>query len=191
MEKQDPRPPGRPRSTATDDAIAAATLALLRDQGPEAVNVAAVATRSGVARTTIYRRYRDREELLVAALQSVTRQGEPAPELPVGDKLAWLVARTEDVLAGGIGLGGVAAVLAGSDPDLGAALRTALDDGLRPVRDQVRADVDAGRLAASVDPDALLDLVLGAFLAEALRHGTPPRPEWRQRTADLLGALSR
>ena len=41
-----------------DERITAAALDLLRTQGPAAVTVEAVAARSGVAKTTIYRRYR-------------------------------------------------------------------------------------------------------------------------------------
>lgn len=190
MDVQDARGPGRPRSVATDEAIVDATLALVRERGPEAVSVAAISTRSGIARTTIYRRYRDREELLAAALRSVTEGGQPDVDLPIEDKLLWVLTRTEEVLARGIGLGGVASVLGDGDRDFSAALRRALDDGLRPVREQVATDVAAGRLLPSVDPDALLDLVLGSYLAETLRHGSPPRPEWRQRTADLLGTLA-
>ena len=57
------------RRAETEERILAAASDLLREQGPEAVNVAAVAARSGIARTTIYRRYRDRLELLQAALR--------------------------------------------------------------------------------------------------------------------------
>ena len=39
-----------------DDGIADATLALLRTKGPRSVTVEAVAERSGIAKTTIYRR---------------------------------------------------------------------------------------------------------------------------------------
>jgi AcrR family transcriptional regulator len=55
-----------------DDGIADATLALLRTRGPRSVTVEAVAARSGIAKTTIYRRYRDRRDMLSAALSRVT-----------------------------------------------------------------------------------------------------------------------
>ena len=58
---------GRPRDPHTDELITQATLDLLRERGPSAVHVDAVAARSGVARTTIYRRYSDREALIRAA----------------------------------------------------------------------------------------------------------------------------
>jgi AcrR family transcriptional regulator len=178
---------GRPRRADTDDKIVSATLDLIREHGPAAVNVAAVATRSGVARTTIYRRYRDREELLTAALQPVTARGEPPRDASAREKFTWVLARTEEVLASGIGLGGVAAVVADSDAAFSAALRVSLHSSLEPIHQQMHDDVTRGRLASHVDPDLVVNLVLGAYLAERVRYGTP-RPEWRQRTADLLAA---
>ena len=178
---------GRPRRAETDDRIVAATLELIREQGPEGVNVAAVAARSGIARTTIYRRYRDRKELLQAALQPVTESGEPPEGASVREKIVWVLTRTQDVLAGSIGLGGVAAVVADTDPEFGAALRASLHSALEPIRRQITDDVALGRLAPHVDADIAVNLVLGAYLAELVRYPRP-RADWLERTADLLTA---
>lgn len=158
---------------------------LIREQGPGAVNVATVAARSGVARTTIYRRYRDREELLRAALQPVTETGRPPEGVSVRAKFVWVLTRTHEVLEGSIGLGGVAAVVADSDPDFSAALRASLDTALEPIRQQIDDDVAHRRLVPHMDADIVVNLVLGAYLAELVRYGAP-RPEWLGRTADLL-----
>jgi AcrR family transcriptional regulator len=178
---------GRPRSPETDRRIVAATLELIREQGPEAVNVATVAARSGIARTTIYRRYRDRRELLDAALQPATSRGEPPAAASIRDKIGWVLTQTQAVLAGSIGPGGVAAVITDSDPDFSAALRASLHAALEPVRRQVADDVAQGRLAPGMDPDLVLNLILGAYLAELVRYGVP-RSDWLPRTADLLAA---
>lgn len=185
MERDTQRGPGRPRSRRADERIIAATMELVREQGPEAVNVASVAARSGVARTTIYRRFRDRTALLTAALRPVTEQGEPPPGASVGEKVEWLLDRTRMVLAHSIGPGGLAAVVAGSDPEFGTALRAALQSALAPVQAQVADDVASGRLAPDLDADLVLNLVLGSYLAEVVRHGAP-REDWLPRTADLL-----
>jgi AcrR family transcriptional regulator len=178
---------GRPRSAETDRRILAATLDLIREQGPVAVNVATVAARSGIARTTIYRRYRDRRELLHAALQPATSRGEPPAAASIRDKVGWVLARTQEVLTESIGAGGVAAVITDSDPDFSAALRASLHAALEPLRQQVADDVARGRLAPGTDPDLVLDLILGAYLAELVRYGEP-RSDWLPRTADLLAA---
>jgi AcrR family transcriptional regulator len=182
---QQPVGRGRPRRAETDDKIVSATLQLIREQGPEAVNVASVATRSGIARTTIYRRYRDRTDLLRAALQPVTDRGTPPEAASVREKFVWVLSRTQEVLASSIGPGGVAAVIADSDPEFSTALRAALHAGLEPIHQQITDDVVHGRLAPHVDADIVVDLVLGAYLAELVRYRAP-RPDWLERTADLL-----
>ena len=66
-----PRGPGRPRSAVADAAILDAALALLAEVGPTALSVEEVATRAGVGKTTIYRRFATKEDLVVAALASL------------------------------------------------------------------------------------------------------------------------
>src|ERR1700745_4366798 len=70
--------PGRPRSEQAEQAIIEATLDLFAEQGFEGVCVEAVAARAGVGKATIYRRWPNKEELLVAGLSSMKA---PFPEL--------------------------------------------------------------------------------------------------------------
>jgi AcrR family transcriptional regulator len=181
---------GRPRRPETDQAIVRAAIELIREAGPGAVNVAAIASRTGLARTTIYRRYRDRRALLREALGQVATRDEPPHDLPTADKLLWVLSRAEEVLADGIGMGGVASVLADTDPEFSAALRAALDDALDPVRRQVERDRNQGVIADHVDADALVTVLLGAYLAESLLRGEPSSDEWRQRVVALLRPLT-
>lgn len=176
---------GRPRQHATDQRITEAALALLREAGPQAVTMAAVASRSGVARTTLYRRHRDRRDLLRASLSTVTDRDAPPAALGVEDKLRWVLARTQEILEHGVGIGGVSAVLVDSDPEFSAALRDSLNRSLDAVRDDLAADAAAGRLDAALDAEVVVDLVLGAYLAEVLRHGHVRRV-WKERTATML-----
>jgi AcrR family transcriptional regulator len=60
---------GRPRDSGRDLAILDATLALLTEVGYEQLSMEAVAGRSGAAKTTIYRRYRDKAALVAAAVE--------------------------------------------------------------------------------------------------------------------------
>jgi hypothetical protein len=98
-----------------------------------------------------------------------------------------MLTQAQEVLAGSIGPGGVAAVITDSDPDFSAALRASLHAALEPVRRQVADDVAQGRLAPGMDPDLVLNVILGAYLAELVRYDAP-RPDWLPRTADLLAA---
>src|SRR5918994_4065001 len=69
------RPPRlvRPRAAALD-----AGVELLVEGGPNAVTVKAVAQRSGVAKTTIYRQWRSRDDLVADVIGEVAAS-PPAP----------------------------------------------------------------------------------------------------------------
>ena len=56
------------RSERTEAAILAATRDLLAEGGVRELTVEGVAARSGVAKTTIYRRWRSRDDLALAVL---------------------------------------------------------------------------------------------------------------------------
>jgi AcrR family transcriptional regulator len=65
------RGPGRPRSAEADKAILEATLVLLAEVGPTGLSIEEVASRAGVGKTTIYRRFATKDDLVAAALASL------------------------------------------------------------------------------------------------------------------------
>ena len=71
MSNQINSPSGRPRSIHADQAILQATLDLLADVGYESMSIEAIASRAGVGKTTIYRRYTSKEELVADAIESL------------------------------------------------------------------------------------------------------------------------
>jgi AcrR family transcriptional regulator len=76
-----PRSPGRPRSSHADAAIIDAVLGLLAEGTTvEALTMEAVAARAGVGKATIYRRFADKDELVLAAVAAIK---QPPPE-PAG-----------------------------------------------------------------------------------------------------------
>jgi AcrR family transcriptional regulator len=62
---------GRPRSNQSHQAILQATLKLLAEVGFERMSIEAIATCAGVGKTTIYRRYNSKEELVADAIESL------------------------------------------------------------------------------------------------------------------------
>ena len=89
------RRPGRPRSEQAEQAIIEATLDLFAEKGFEGVCVELVAARAGVGKATIYRRWANKEELLLAALSSMK---SPIPE-PTGSVRDDLLAMVEVMCA--------------------------------------------------------------------------------------------
>ncbi|MFF0306111.1 TetR/AcrR family transcriptional regulator [Streptosporangium sp. NPDC004379] len=73
------RPAGRPRSARAEQAIIDATLGLIGEgMNIAELSIEAIAARAGVGKTTIYRRWANKEDLCVDAL---ARLKSPLPEL--------------------------------------------------------------------------------------------------------------
>jgi hypothetical protein len=124
-------------------------------------------------------------------VDTITDQPLPPPDLPPRDKLRWVLASARDALDGGLGRGGVAALLTGEDPRFTGHLRRSLEARLGPLMAIIAADSDAGLIRSKVDADILVNVIFGAYLGELLRYGRP-RDRWLERTVDeLLPALSR
>src|SRR5919198_2586896 len=69
------------RSSRTEEAILDASRELLAEGGVEKLTVERVAARSGVAKTTIYRRWRSKDELALAVLLDMVEQIVEVPDL--------------------------------------------------------------------------------------------------------------
>ncbi len=72
--KEDNKPQGRPRSIQSHQAILKATLELLAEVGYERMSIEGIASRAKVGKTTIYRRYKGKEELVADAIESVREE---------------------------------------------------------------------------------------------------------------------
>jgi AcrR family transcriptional regulator len=162
---------GRPRSAETDRRILDAVREVLRTRGPGAVTVEAVAERSGVAKTTIYRRYADRQEVLRAALvEAIGEPGDP-PDGDPREKVSWAVDQTWRRMSDVLGPGGLAALVGDTDrrfTDLFRSLLVPYADALVAL---IQEDVAAGWLRSDLDADAVVSVIVGAYLGELVRRG--------------------
>lgn len=174
------------RPPTVDDRIAASTLELLRTKGPTAVTIDGVAAHSGVARTTIYRRFNDRSEMLTAALRSVTSAASPAPDATRPERLRAAVESAGALLFDGIGCGGIAALLTDADP--------AFTDTFRRLvlqhHDTIAASVtDDEPFGPGLTVETLADIVVGTLVAEHARTGTIA-DDWADRMVALLTPIA-
>ncbi len=71
---EDNKPQGRPRSLISHQAILRATLELLAEVGYERMSIEAIAKNAKVGKTTIYRRYKGKEELVADAIESIREE---------------------------------------------------------------------------------------------------------------------
>jgi AcrR family transcriptional regulator len=163
------RRPGRPRSEQAEQAIIEATLDVFAEQGFEGVCVELVAARAGVGKATIYRRWPNKEELLLAAFGSLK---SPFPE-PQG------VSVRDDLLA-------MVRVMCADKADPRKARRYALLLGegekyprlmaryketvVQPRRDAMRAVIRRGTETGELRPDTDVEIAMltltGAIMAQ-------------------------
>jgi AcrR family transcriptional regulator len=168
-----------------EDGIAESTLHLLRTGGPRSVTVEAVTAHSGIAKTTIYRRHRDRRAMLAAALSHLISPVPLGLEADAPERLRWLIKFAIAAIDDGIGFGGFASLLTEDDPEFSALFRQILiDQRANQVRviDACKAD---GTMRADVDAETLLDAIVGTHIADRARNGQLT-PNWEQRLFDLF-----
>src|SRR5947209_17687102 len=70
-ETRERRRPGARKDPEADRLILETTHRLLRELGYDRLTMDAVAREAGVARTTVYRRYRDKADLVSAAIETL------------------------------------------------------------------------------------------------------------------------
>ncbi|WSX32808.1 TetR/AcrR family transcriptional regulator [Streptomyces sp. NBC_00984] len=193
---QTPSRTGRPRSTAADAAILEATRASLVDLGWSKLTMSDVATRAGVAKTTLYRRWAGKNELVVDAvavlfdeLELHDRGSLAADVQGVVLQFAALLERPETRTA-------LMAVVAEStrDDSLRLRIRSAIVDRQKRLvvlgreRAQARGELsyedDAG--TAAHNADLIFDVIAGAVVHRTLVSAEPVDAEWARSFTSLL-----
>ncbi|MFG5722791.1 TetR/AcrR family transcriptional regulator [Streptomyces murinus] len=180
--------PGRPRSATADAAILAATREALVELGWSKLTLQDVAMRAGVAKTTLYRRWAGKNELVVDAV------AELFDELRLPDAGS-LAADIEGVVLQ------FAALL--DRPECRSGLMAVVAESTRdePLRERIRASVverqkrlvvegrsraqARGELPPESDPeetartiDLTFDMVAGAVVHRTLVSGKPADGPW-------------
>src|SRR5262249_53403873 len=142
-------------------AILDATRELLAEQGDvRALTVEAVAARSGVAKTTIYRRWRDKWELALDAVMIDMLPGFADP-VDVGDTRKELVTFVDgarknlSTLPSAPAMQGLASQIA-TEPELSRVYR---EQVVEPRREQLRPIVERGIARGDLRPDTDVRLV--------------------------------
>jgi AcrR family transcriptional regulator len=151
-----------------------------------------VASRAGVGKGTIYRRWPSRGALALDAFLAEFQQQQPLPETGSlrGDLLGalrgWV--RTVTRTPAGRMLAGLIAEAQG-DPDLATAWRERVIEPLR-AQHTIMLDraIQRGEVPASVDKDVVLDLIFGAAYHRLLHGHRPLNDLFVRRVVDLVVA---
>jgi AcrR family transcriptional regulator len=167
---RDDRRLGRPRDARVDGAVMEAARSLLAEKGFAGTTVEAIATRAGVGKATIYRRWPTREALLLAVTTA------DLPDIPTPDTgdLRQDLRFIFTTLAEQIRMAGPASYLGDL---IGESTRNpAMREDFQAMIQQRRslcADVVAqarqrGEVRESIDPDLVLDLISGSIFYRKL-----------------------
>jgi len=184
--------PGRPRRLATDHAILKATREILGEAGVHGLTVEGVAARSGVAKTTIYRRWRSKEDLALAALLEVIRKEPPAPHFgstraALRGYLGQLVKNVNSRLYGRI-LRGLISELA-IDRQLAKGFREqVLARRVSAITGLLARGIEGGELRPDLDLELAVDLLLGPIYYRVLMSGEPLTSAFVERLVDVVMA---
>jgi AcrR family transcriptional regulator len=165
----------RPRRRArSDEAILAAARELLEEDGVRSLTIEAVAQRSGVAKTTIYRRFRDRDELALAVLIEKTEQFRAPADLGDTRKelLAFVNEATRIILMGGVIQGLVSEIA--TNPALAETYRERIIKvRLDEVRTIIERGIERGDLRPDTDVRLFHEMLIGPRFYRLLFSGLP------------------
>ena len=157
------------RSHDVDARIEHAALAILRSRGPLAVTMEAVAAESGIAKTTIYRRFDNREALLRSIVSTATQVVAIPEGLTAYETLRWYLGQARDTIEFMVGRGAVAAILIDEDHQFTTLLLEMVRTRSQPLRENLRARCEAGELRRDLDIELTISVLLGTFVAESIR----------------------
>ncbi|MEV5241156.1 TetR/AcrR family transcriptional regulator [Streptomyces cinnamoneus] len=192
-----PARPGRPRSAAADRAILSATREALVELGWGKLTLGDVAARAGVAKTTLYRRWAGKSELVVDAVAALFDEHLELPDRGslqadiegVVLQFAALLERPETKTA-------LMAVVAESTRDdaLRERIRGAIVDRQKRLvllgreRAQTRGELphEPDPTTAARTADLIFDVIAGAVVHRTLVSAEPVDPDWARGFAGLL-----
>jgi AcrR family transcriptional regulator len=152
---------GRPRSEHADRAILAATLKLISEHGVAGLTIEGVAAEAGVGKTTIYRRWKRKTQLIIAAVSQLAPPPGVFPDTGSFEGDLELFGQAQRARTEGTRLLNVAPrVLAESadDPELHDGF---IEHVIKPLRGIISLIVERGQqrgeLRKDIDAEALVD----------------------------------
>ncbi|WP_411080851.1 TetR/AcrR family transcriptional regulator [Streptomyces sp. cmx-18-6] len=198
MSHSDPRTTrtGRPRSTAADAAILEATRASLVDLGWSKLTMGDVAARAKVAKTTLYRRWAGKNELVVDAVAELFDELELPDRGSLAADVQGVVLQFARLLERPEARTALMAVVAEStrDDSLRHRIRSAIVDRQKRLvilgreraqaRGELRYEDDAS--AAARNADLIFDVIAGAVVHRTLVSAEPVDADWASGFTTLL-----
>lgn len=178
---------GRPRDPDVDEAILAATLDVLAEQGYARLTIDGVALRAGVAKTTLYRRWATKEALVLDAIAYVRFGNRPDPPDSGSlrrDMLSYLRALIRYRRAQSDAIAALASEIL-ANRELAEAFRRQLVSGITGgFHTIVERAVERGELPTSTDLDLLAGLPMALVHYHRVMTGEPADEGLAKRIVD-------
>jgi AcrR family transcriptional regulator len=176
---------GRPLDPRVTDAIKAAALGLLVEQGFARMSMEAIAREAGVGKPALYRRFPDKAALVVDAIATELPVMHVPPPGPAYERLRGLFTEGLPMDAPTyLGLIGGLMAERGRHPELIAAFRSRLLGPRRDIVAGVIADAQAaGEVRGDLPAVRLLDMMAGQILARTFA-GLDVGRAWRAAAFD-------
>ena len=182
---------GRPRDRDVDDRILLAAFEQLVRVGYGGLSIEAVAADAGVAKTTVYRRYPTKRDLVIAALREET-PFEPMPsDLTAHEALEGFVRQAIHALidSGAVRILGSLLVEDQREPGLLDVFRERV---LGPRRGLVMAmlqrGIERGEIRPDIDPLIVTEMVAGAVFGHHVILGLTASDAWVDSLVDHIWA---
>lgn len=178
------RPSGRAARVVEE--VLRRTAEQLTRVGYAALRVEDVAALSGVNKTTIYRRWPTRAELVAAAL----RRAKAAESIDTGslegDVLAWL--RATRAFATSVLGAGIIRVIQSErdDPELGPIARRMREEHRALRRQVVRRAIARGELPKGTSADLVADLIFAPTMTRLVNYGEPVSDAYVRRLLEVV-----
>lgn len=179
--------PGRPRSAASHQAILQATLELLSEVGFEAMSIEAIANRAEVGKTTIYRRYSSKDELVADAIESIREEVLIPDTGNLWSDIDALIENAAQVTLTPLGRQSVAMIISSASSNPGFA-QIYWEKYLQPRRQSFAIVIERAKarheVSTDLDAGLIFDAMSGIMLYTLI---FPPTESW---TAYVRRALS-
>lgn len=177
----------------TDSKIMRATLEIIIAQGIGAVNIESVARRSGVAKTTIYRRYANTDDLIRHLTLTVAPSLDFSALEPSRESLRTVLRRIIDCFDEEFELKAIGVVLSSENAHLRNLAKSVIEPAAERFYDFLRRGMAIGAFRDGLDAPFLFQTVLGSMLAyKALSTSSAvPHADWAGNMTGLLWASIR
>ena len=149
-----------------------------------------VASEAGVARTTIYRRYRDKADLITAAIagNNSTHLSPGTSADPRSDLISYLTEFDERFAESCLEVVGTLIGAARGPAALALHRQRVVGPRMGYVRSLLETAVELGQLRPDVDLDLALQMLAGSVFARRVA-GEPSAPGWAERAVDMIWAV--